>query len=186
MAKPTIILASASPRRKELLKRLVDNFTVIPSSVDEKLITAPTPEELAEKTALAKANDVAKNEKDAIVIGADTIVILGDIILGKPKDNDEAYLMLKSLSGTTHKVVTGLAVIDTKTGKTQSTYVVSQVKMKNVSDQAIKDYISTGSPLDKAGGYGVQEIEDAFMAKIDGDLDNVVGLPVKTLKEMLK
>jgi len=185
MAKKRIILASASPRRKELLARLHKNFKVIPSTVDESRIKAKSPAILALKTALAKANEVAAKANNAIVIGADTIVVLRGNVIGKPKNKRDAVRILKSLSGKTHLVITGLAVIDTGRQRANATYVVTKVKMKKVPAKEIMDYVASGRPLDKAGGYGIQEIEEIFIDRIDGDYDNVVGLPVRALKKLL-
>jgi septum formation protein len=158
---------------------------VVDSSVDESRIRAKSPLLFAKKAAAAKARAVAEKHKNSIVIGADTIVVLGRKILGKPKNKKDASAMLKSLSGTTHKVITGLAVfIPGK--KMVSSYALTQVTMKKVSQRAIADYVNSGRPLDKAGAYGIQEIEDPFIEKIEGDYDNVVGLPVYKLLGILK
>ncbi|MBU0672735.1 MAG: septum formation protein Maf [Candidatus Margulisbacteria bacterium] len=183
--KKKVILASASPRRKKLLKKIVKNFMVIPSQVDESGIRAKNPEAFAIKAALAKAEDVALRSKNSLVIGADTIVVLGKKILGKPKSNKAAIAMLKSLVGRTHKVITGIAVVDSETFDKIADFEVTKVKMKKVSDNEINDYVKTGKPLDKAGSYGIQEIEEIFIEKIAGDYENVVGLPVRKLKELL-
>jgi len=186
MANKRIILASASPRRKELLAKIIKKFKIVPSRIDESKIKAKSPAVLALKTALAKANDVAAQQPKAIVIGADTIVVLGKMIIGKPKNKKDAVRILKSLSGKTHKVITGLAVVDTAKQRINATYVVTKVKMKKVKENAILDYVDSGRPLDKAGGYGIQEIEEMFIDRIDGDYDNVVGLPVIALKKLIQ
>lgn len=183
--KTPIILASASPRRKELLKKIISNFEVIESGVDESKIKAATPREFPWQAAILKAQAVAKNHPDSIVIGADTIVLLGDKILGKPKNKQEAITMLKSLMGKTHQVITGIAVVFPG-GRVVSDVAITKVKMKKVPDSEILAYVRTGGPLDKAGGYGIQEIEAMFIDKIDGDYDNVVGLPLKPLQKILK
>ena len=180
-----IVLASASPRRKELLRKLVKKFKVLPSRINEAKIKARSPESFAVKAALAKAEDVALKVKKSVVIGADTIVVLGKTILGKPKNRKDAFKMLKKLVGRTHKVITGIAVVDLEAGKKYADFVVTKIKMKKVSDQEIKDYVKTGKPLDKAGSYGIQEIEEVFIEQIEGDYENVVGLPVIKLKELL-
>lgn len=179
------ILASASPRRRELLCKIVKQFSVVPSSVNEASIRASSPEAFVKKAALAKAWEVAKRHKNAIVLGADTIVVLQGKILGKPKNKKHAIAMLKSLSGTTHRVITGLAVVDGENGSQQTDYAVTKVKMKRIPEADILSYVESGRPLDKAGGYGIQEIEDPFIEKVIGDYDNVVGLPVEKLKKML-
>jgi len=185
MPKKTVILASASPRRERLLKKIVKKFRILPSQVDESKIAYKTPEGFAVKAALAKAEDVALGQINAIVIGADTIVVLDNQILGKPKDTKHAAAMLKSLAGKTHRVITGLAVLDSDSGEILADFVETKVKMKKVSEQEILDYVKSGQPLDKAGSYGIQEIEGIFIDKVVGDYDNVVGLPLKRLKSML-
>jgi septum formation protein len=181
-----VILASASPRRAELLKHILMNLEIRPSRVDESKLKAATPEKFALKAATAKAKDVAKKQKNAVVIGADTIVVLGKKILGKPKDKKDAVRILKSLSGKVHLVITGLAVIDTETGKLLTHAETTQVKMKKLPLKEINAYVKTGSPLDKAGAYGIQEIEAMFVEGIEGDYDNVVGLPVSALLKLLR
>ncbi|NQT29158.1 MAG: septum formation protein Maf [Candidatus Saganbacteria bacterium] len=183
--KKTIILASASPRRAKLLKKIIKDFKIIPSRVNEAKITAKTPEAFCVKAAIAKASDVARKQKKAIVIGADTIVVLGKKILGKPKSRKAAIAMLKSLSGRTHKVITGIAVVDSETFKKAADYVVTKVKMKKVAEAKILDYVKSGRPMDKAGSYGIQEIEGDFIDTVSGDYDNVVGLPVRQLKSLI-
>ncbi|MCU0641784.1 MAG: Maf family protein [Candidatus Margulisbacteria bacterium] len=177
------ILASASPRRKLLLQKLLQTFTVVPSRVDESAVRAQTPEAFAVKAALAKALEVSCRHPRATVIGADTIVVLGQKILGKPRDNRDAVRMLRALTGHTHRVITGLAVVGKRVG---ATFVTTTVRMKKVGAGTIAAYVATGRPLDKAGAYGIQEIEATFIDRIDGDYDNVVGLPVAALKILLK
>jgi len=181
-----IILASASPRRAELLKKIVKKFTIKPSQVDETKIKAETPEMFAVRAALAKAEDVAEKTKNAVVIGADTIVVLGKKIIGKPKNKKNAIRILKSLSGKTHRVITGLAIVDSETGRSLTHCEMTAVRMRKLKEKEILDYVGTGSPLDKAGAYGIQEIENVFVAGIEGDYDNVVGLPVAALSKLLR
>jgi septum formation protein len=182
--KPKIILASASPRRKELLRKIVPRFRVVTSGVDEARIRAASPASFARKAAVCKARAVAAKYQSSIVIGADTIVLLGRKIIGKPKDRNDAIAMLKSLAGKTHKVITGIAVIFPG-AKTVSRVALTRVKMNKVSNQEILNYVKSGRPLDKAGAYGIQEIEEIFIDKIEGDYDNVVGLPVRQLQKIL-
>lgn len=181
-----IILASASLRRKILLKKIVSNFVVVPSRVQESKISYQTPEGLAVKAALAKALKVALRKKDSVVIGADTIVVLGKKIFGKPKNNKVAMNMLRSLLGRTHSVITGIAVVDLNKLKIFADFEKTKVKMKKVAKEEIQKYVESGKPLDKAGAYGIQEIEGIFVEKVIGDYDNVVGLPIKKLKMLLK
>src|SRR3989338_901665 len=184
--KKQIILASASPRRQKLLKKVIKSFTIVPSHVDESTIRAKTSEAFAVKAALAKAEEIALKHKNSIVIGADTIVVLGNEILGKPRSKKEATAMLKSLSGKIHKVITGLAVVDTNTFKNITDYEITKVRMGKPSIKLIKEYVDSGRPIDKAGAYGIQEIKKEFIDGIEGDYDNVVGLPVARIKELLK
>lgn len=182
--KHKIILASASPRRKALLKKIVGSFRVVSSGVDESRIRAASPRLFARKAAILKAKAVAAKYKRAIVIGADTIVLLGRKVMGKPKSKKEAIAMLKSLAGKTHKVITGIAVIFPGP-KIVSDAAVTRIKMKEVPDREILDYVNSGRPLDKAGAYGIQEIEEIFIDQIEGDYDNVVGLPSRQLRKIL-
>jgi septum formation protein len=184
MRNKLVVLASASPRRVELLKKLFKRFQVCPSQVDEAGITARNPKEYALKAALAKASFVSVRFRDALVIGADTIVVLAGQILGKPKSKKEAVGMLRKLSGKTHSVITGIAVVDSKTQEIALDLAETRVKMKKIKDKDIFDYVGTGAPMDKAGAYGIQEIE--FIDRIAGDYDNVVGLPVLKLKALTR
>ncbi len=182
----TIILASASPRRAELLKKIVRKFQVIPSQVDETKIRADSPEIFAVNAALAKAVDVALRHRDSVIIGADTIVVLGKKIIGKPRDKKDAARILRSLAGRTHRVITGLAVVDPDKNLALTDLTVTRVRMKKVGTKEINEYVASGRPLDKAGAYGIQEIEGIFIDRITGDYDNVVGLPVLALQKLLR
>lgn len=180
------ILASASPRRKQLLQEMGLKFKIIPSTIQEKVDPALTPSQLVKKLALQKAGDIARQfqgEKH-IVIGADTIVVRCGEILGKPRNARHAAQILNKLSDSIHFVYTGVAVIDALTGKKIVAYEKTRVKMKKLSPAEIKYH--SGRHLDKAGAYAVQEEKDAFIEKIDGCYYNVVGLPIKLLKQMLK
>ena len=176
-----IILASNSPRRKELLAREGIDFTVIPSTYKEPKNFGLSPEKYVEFLAYNKAKSVF-DKNGGIVLGADTVVVLEDKILGKPKDKADAKSMLESLSSKTHKVITGYAIVS-KT-KTVQRHEVTEVTFKNLTDKVVSDYVNTGSPLDKAGAYGIQD-GDFLVEKIDGDYDNVVGLPVYKIKKIL-
>jgi len=182
-----IILASASPRRKELLELIGLDFEVIPSDVEENIENEPFSTELIENLAAEKAGDVAnKTTAPAIVIGSDTVVIINNKILGKPKNKKDAFNMLKTLSENTHKVVSAIAVIDTETGKTLKSSVVSDVIFKKLSDEEINAYIETGEPMDKAGAYAIQGLGVMFVKSINGCYSNIVGISVFKLTEMLK
>jgi septum formation protein len=181
-----VVLASASPRRAAMLKNVLANLSIVPSKVDETKIKAKTPGAFAVAAATAKAKDVGTRRQNAVVIGADTIVVLGKKIIGKPKNGKDAVRILKALSGKTHKVITGLAVLDTETGVLLSHQETTKVKMRKLPMNEITKYVATGSPLDKAGAYGIQEIEEMFIEKIEGDYDNVVGLPIAALLKLLR
>lgn len=178
-----IILASASPRRKFLLNMLLSNFgltfSVVPSNIEEYF-----PEKiknlqlLVSKLALQKSLEVAKKKK-GIIIGADTVVVLGNNILGKPTDADDAKKMLKLLSGKTHKVITGVGIIDTIDNKVYRIHESTQVTFRKLDKKEIHFYVQTGSPMDKAGAYGIQDdFGSTFVSKIAGDYFNIVGLPI--------
>lgn len=180
------ILASNSPRRKEILEKLDVEFEVITSNIEEKIDNTISPYRLVCDLAYQKAkNMVSKVEDSAIIIAADTIVVK-DKVFGKPINQDEAYQMIKSLSGKVHEVVTGLAIIDTYTNKEVKAYEITKVYFRQIEDEEIYKYIATGEPLDKAGGYGIQGKASLFIRKIDGDYHNVVGLPIYRLAEILK
>ena len=178
-----VVLASKSPRRREILSMVTDNFEVRVSGADEN-VENPTdifdiPRLLAERK--AEATPIYDDE---IIIGCDTVVIYGGELLGKPKDKADAVRMLKLLSGTTHYVVSGLA-IKTK-GKAISKSVTTAVVMRELSDDEIALYVEKYNPTDKAGAYGIQEMAGAFVEKIDGDFYNVVGLPLCELVVTLR
>ena len=179
-----IILASKSPRRKKILEQVGLNFEVMVSDFDETKIKFKTPQEMVEKLSLAKAKLIAKKNPGAIIIGADTTVIFKKEIIGKPKSKADAFRILRLLSGNTHEIVTGFTVI--KGSKSITKHVISKVKFKKLSNAEIKAYVATGEPMDKAGGYGIQEKGGLFMENITGDYFNVVGLPIFALTEVLK
>jgi len=182
-----IILASASPRRKELLKQLNINFEVIPSQIEENIDKENFSPEMIEKLALEKAQDVAdKINYPAVIIGADTVVVIDNKILGKPEDKEEAFQMLKLLSGRTHKVISAIAVIDKSINKQITDHVVSEVTFKQLTDPEIREYIETGEPMDKAGAYAIQGIGSKFISSISGCYSNIVGISIEKLAEMLK
>ena len=182
-----IILASASPRRQELIGRLIPDFKVMTDNSPEEVIMGEKPEETVKRLAKQKAENVAGEiTDDAVVIAADTMVALDGQVLGKPCDEKEAYNMLKMLSGNTHQVYTGVAVIDTKSGKIINEYETTGVKFRTLLDDEIKAYIKSGEPMDKAGAYGIQELGALFIQGIEGDYFNVVGLPLCRLGRILK
>lgn len=178
------ILASNSPRRQELLKLVINEFKVIPSNIEENVPDGIAPCDCPEYLARLKVEDISAKFLDDTVIGADTSVIIGEKILGKPKDTDEARQMLSMLSGKTHKVITGCAVC--KSGKCSSFSSVTDVEFYRLSKREIDDYILTGESFDKAGAYGIQGKGALLVKKISGDYFNVVGLPVAELARFIK
>ena len=182
------ILASASPRRKELLAGLIDNFDIIPSLADENLEGEFTPEGLVKALAELKAKEVALRPENMgkMVIGSDTVVAFDGKVLGKPKDEGGAFRMLKMLSGKAHAVYTGVCFAR-KDGDGYSADVraeKTEVYFEVLTDEWIMDYIRGGSPMDKAGAYGIQD--GGLVRKIEGSYTNVVGFPVELVKEMMK
>jgi len=180
-----LILASNSPRRKEILKTAGYKFEISPSCYDEKISNKIYSKNLVENCAYNKALDVSKKVKsdNAAIISADTVVVLNDIILGKPKDKNEAYKMLSFLSNKTHFVATSVCILyNEKIIKdTQITYVT----FRKLSEDEIYAYIYSKNPLDKAGSYGIQDEGFDFAVAIDGEIDNVIGFPLKLFKKML-
>jgi MAF protein len=185
---PQLILASRSPRRRQLLAHLGLPFRVVIPQVEEDFapVAAGRPEDLAEALALAKAEAVAGEEGEGVIIAADTIVVYGEAILGKPPDSSEAAAMLRRLRGRTHRVITGLAVVDAGSGQQAASHLVTAVRMRAYSDGEIAAYIARGEPLDKAGAYAIQDEHFHPVASYDGCYCNVVGLPLKALVILLR
>jgi MAF protein len=185
---PQLVLASRSPRRRQLLAHLGLPFRVVIPQVEEDVAPAAMgkPEELAEALALAKAEAVAREQKEGIVIAADTIVVDGDTILGKPADDSEAEATLRRLRAREHRVVTGLAVVSAASGQRAASHVVTAVRMRPYSDGEIAAYVARGEPLDKAGAYAIQDEQFHPVASYDGCYCNVVGLPLKALVLLLR
>ncbi len=182
--KKILILASASPRRREILTTAGYDFKVIPSHAEE-IMSGASPQELARQNALAKARDVYKaSGGNGCVIGADTVVVLENTILGKPSDRENALEMLKSLSGRVHYVVTGYGVVSEQ-GE-DSSFCSTEVKFRTLTDEEAESYVNTLEPMDKAGGYGIQEKGCLLVEYIKGDFFNVVGLPISDLSLLLK
>ena len=198
-----IILASKSPRRKELLSRIGVEFECIVSDREEK-ITCSEPEQVVEELSNQKAEyvfEIIRNQngfgrESALIIGADTIVVCDGEIMGKPKNEEDAYMMLKGLSGRSHSVWTGVTVLFVNMDKdglfkensvrTETFACETRVYMYDITDVEIKEYIKTGEPMDKAGAYGIQGIATKFIERIDGDFNNVVGLPLSKLYQKIK
>lgn len=177
-----VILASGSPRRRELLAYILPAFEVIPSGIEEN--ASGSPAQQVETLAADKAKDIASRYPDAVVIGSDTLVAADDQVLGKPQDEAEAAAMLRQLSGRTHTVYTGIAVICA--GKIHTAVESTQVTFCRMTDEEIRDYIATGEPMDKAGAYGIQGYGGKFITGIVGCFFNVMGLPLNRLYNMLK
>ena len=181
-----IILASASPRRKEILQNTKLKFEVQKSEIEEAVFEEESPESMVVRLAYEKAFDVAQKNREKLVIGADTIVVLGDEVLGKPKDEEEAFDMIQKLSNKTHRVITGISLIHLKKGIVVNDYQISYVTFKDLSEDSIKDYINTKESLDKAGGYGIQGYGALLVDSIQGDYFNIVGLPISKLSDLLR
>ena len=173
-----LILASKSPRRSELLKQAGLTFSVIPSDFDEDTVALSNPDSDVVTLAESKALDISQKHPDAWVIGADTIVLIGRKILGKPASAAEAFEMLQRLSGKTHQVLTGYCICCKKKNRVFSETVKTDVDFKRLTDAEINWYIQTGEPFDKAGGYAIQGIGSFLVRSINGSYTNVVGLPV--------
>lgn len=181
-----IILASASPRRKEILENTNVKFKIMSSMIEELTLDNESPCQMVMRLAFEKGMDIASRQKSDLIISADTIVVLDDIILGKPKDEIQAREMIKSLSGRSHQVITGISLINLDNNKKIIDYVISNVKFKSLSEQDINDYIATKESLDKAGAYGIQGYGALLVDEIQGDYFNIVGLPISRLSDLLK
>lgn len=179
-----LILASASPRRRDFLKQMGISFRVCPARGEEKIEPGWRPEEIASRLAKQKAWEVASRHPKDTVIGADTIVVLGDEVLGKPKDKEQAAHMLHMLSGRTHQVMTGVWVI--VDGKGYGFVQKTEVTFYHLTALDIRRYVKTGEPMDKAGAYGIQGLGMTLVKSINGDYSNVVGLPVARLLRLLR
>ena len=181
----TIILASASPRRTELMALAGIEFSVVPADINEEVLPGEEPAEHVMRLSREKADAVAATTNGRFFIGADTVVVLGDRILGKPADDAEAFRMLSALSGRNHKVVTGFSVYDKVRGIHLTRCVRTEVTFKELSKGEIRAYIATGCPMDKAGAYAMQGGAVHFIRSICGSYTNVIGLPMTELYETL-
>ena len=182
----SIVLASASPRRRELLSMLgVENFKIIPAVGEEIIDTGMTPDEIVRSLSIEKAAEVSKLcQSEDVIIAADTVVALDGEIMGKPCGKDEAFQMLSKLSGRTHDVFTGVTVMQGKKAFTE--FERTSVRFRELTEREISAYIETGEPMDKAGSYGAQGIGSLFVESIEGDFFNVMGLPLCRLSKMLE
>ena len=202
-----LVLASASPRRQELLRNAEISFVVQPADVDETPFPQESARECAQRLAREKALTVWRTRPQDLVLGADTVVVVGEKILGKPTDAEDAARMLRMLSGTEHQVITGVCLVqgargrglgDKDQGQVSSDDVTEQtcelrigaettaVTMSEISDDEIREYVATGEPMDKAGAYAIQGIASRWIPRIEGDYSNVVGLPVALVYRMLR
>jgi septum formation protein len=183
--KQQIILASTSPRRKELLKQIGINFKIIPSNYKEDINLKLSNTNLAKVLALGKAKDVSGKLKEGIVIGSDTFIVFKNKRIGKPKNKKEAKKILKMISGKKIKIYSGVAIIDIKKNNKITDCEITEIKMKKLTPGEIDSYIKTGEPLDKAGAFGIQGMGAVFIEKINGCYSNIVGLPLNNLYKNL-
>jgi len=181
-----VILASASPRRRELLSLLGIAFEVIAPSVDETHLQGEHPPEFCARLSREKALSVAHDHPECLVIAADTVVVIGDTILGKPQDEDQAHAFLRTLRARTHEVLTGYTVIRLDQDRFTAKVVRTTVHFRDMSEEEIAWYVATGEPMDKAGAYALQGHGAAFIDRIDGSHTNVIGLPLSDLYDDLK
>ena len=179
-----IVLASASPRRRDLLSQLVSEFEVVVSEVDEDMLTTSDPRQTAESLAVAKAQAVQALRPESVVIGADTVVALGDVQLAKPVDAGDAIRMLTMLSGRTHVVLTGCCVASPV--RVESFVEETMVSFRPLSNEEIEEYVATGEPMDKAGAYAIQGGAFSFVEATQGSKSNVIGLPLERLEKVLR
>jgi septum formation protein len=179
-----LILASSSPRRKDLLSSFGKPFSVDVPDVDESLLPGEDPSSHVRRLALEKARTVQKRHNAGLVVAADTVVVLDGSIIGKPDDEADARCMLGTLSGRTHQVFTGVAVADAATGTAGCRVVSSSVTISPIGEEEIARYVATGEPLDKAGSYAVQGLGGQYVSRVEGSLSNVIGLPLEELREL--
>jgi septum formation protein len=181
-----LVLASASPRRRDLLARIIPAFRVVPSLADESSVREADPVAFAVAAALLKAREVGDRNPGSIVLAADTVVSLDGEIFGKPAHRDEARATLKKLSGRRHRVITGVALYSKEEGGILTGYEESCVRFRPLDERTVESYLDTEDHVDKAGSYAIQEVRDAFVEELVGDYDNVVGLPLRLVREMLE
>ena len=187
MEKPLFVLASKSPRRKELLKNIGISAQIVPANINEDMLAGLPPEKMVTELAMLKATDVARSFKgNTVVIGADTCVVVNGEVYGKPQNIEDARRMLRTLSGNTHQVYTGYCVVNCNDGVSVAKCEKTLVTFRELTDKEIDAYIKTREPMDKAGSYGIQQRGSKFVEKIDGDYFNVVGLPVCALVKLMQ
>jgi septum formation protein len=182
----TIVLASASPRRSELMELAGIDCRVVPAHICEDVLPGELPKEHVMRLSREKAQAVAATAEGRLFIGADTVVVLDGRIMGKPADEDEAYEMLSALSGRAHEVITGFTLFDRESGVCMSRSVRTEVNFRSLGEQEIRDYIASGCPMDKAGAYAIQGRAVHFVRSICGSYTNVIGLPMAELYELIQ
>lgn len=183
-----LVLASASPRRQELLRKAGIRFTIQPADIDESPLTGENARDCAERLSREKALAVSQTRPHDFVLGADTVVTIDGLILGKPRDKDDAERMLRILSGRPHEVITGVCLVTPGSERTnvRSCSESTQVTMCQIAEDEIRDYVASGEPMDKAGAYAIQGLASRWIPRIEGDYSNVVGLPMALVYSMLK
>lgn len=181
--RPRLILASGSPRRRELLERAGYEFRVLQTDVDESV--SGTPRQMVDELSERKARAAAESLSEGIVLAADTLVAMNGEALGKPTDEADARRMLNLLNGSAHEVLTGVCALDAATTRMTKLVACTKVRFKRLSERDIEDYIASGEPMDKAGAYGIQGLAGAFVDSIEGSYTNVMGLPVEAIGGML-
>jgi septum formation protein len=189
MSAAPLVLASASPRRRDLLSRLKVPFSAVPARIAETPRPGETPRALAERLAREKAEAVAAHlgrTPRRVVLGSDTIVVLEEEVLGKPRDAEHALALLRKLCGRTHRVMTGIAVVESDTGRARSRVVESQVTLREAEEAELRDYVATGESLDKAGAYALQGAGRRFVTGVEGSETNVIGLPLEETLALLQ
>jgi len=183
---PEVILASASPRRRSLMGKLFGDFRVAVPEVDERVAAGPEPAFVAEELAKRKAEAVASGAANALVVGADTITVLGDEIMGKPRSPRHAREMLHRLSGTKHSVITGVCLILTEPRMEKVGHEETAITMRELNETEIDDYVESGEAMGKAGAYAIQEKGDRFVAGYSGSFSNIVGLPLRLVRKLAR
>lgn len=179
-----LILASASPRRKELLTNAGFKFSIIPAEIDETFISGISAYENVKRVSNLKALEIFKNYPNSIVLASDTIVVYDDVVYGKPKDEADAYKMLRLFSGKTHYVLSGVSIVSKD--KVDNFVIESKVTFKDLTDEDIYNYINSGEPYGKAGSYAIQGLGGNLVLKYEGELENIIGLPIKEIIPILK
>ena len=182
---PKLILASASPRRAEILRSVGWPFAALPAHIDESREDGEKADAYVERVARVKAEAVAARSPGSLVLGADTVVVIDDQILGKPRDEDDAHRMLRVLNGRWHQVLTGMALVNVADGQSKVAHEVTEVRFAEMSDEEINWYVATAEPMDKAGAYAIQGHGALFIKEIRGEYFNVVGLPVRLLYRLI-